>query len=127
MPRVYQLAEITTGLKQLAKELQISVLLLAQVNRDVEKRQDQMPILSDLRDSGSIEQDADIVLFVHREYKAKPQLGQEWANYAQCSVAKQRDGATGLFDLEYVGQYTLFSDWHGAPPKKSAFGAKSDL
>lgn len=110
-PRVYQLEEVTKGLKALAKELQTTVLLLCQVKRGVEERSDQMPMLSDLRDSGSIEQDADIVMFVHREYKAKPQLGDEWKYHARVSVAKSRDGEVGFFDLMYVGENTRFKDW----------------
>jgi replicative DNA helicase len=110
-PRTYQLEEITKGLKQLAKQLGIAVLLLVQLSRKVEERVDQMPILSDLRDSGAIEQDADIVIFVHRPWKAKPDLGDEWKYYAKLSVAKLRDGEPGYVDLMYVGENTRFQDW----------------
>jgi len=110
-PRTYQLEEITKGLKQLAKELGIAILLLVQLSRKVEERVDQMPILSDLRDSGAIEQDADIVIFVHRPWKAKPDLGDEWKYYAKVSVAKLRDGEPGYVDLMYVGENTRFQDW----------------
>jgi len=110
-PRTYQLEEITKGLKQLAKQLGIAVLLLVQLSRKVEERIDQMPILSDLRDSGAIEQDADIVIFVHRPWKAKPDLGDEWKYYAKVSVAKLRDGEPGYVDLMYVGENTRFQDW----------------
>lgn len=109
--RVYQLEDITKGLKSLAKEMGITVLLLAQLNRKVEERIDQMPMLSDLRDSGSIEQDADVVLFVHRPHKAKPELGDEWKYYAKALVAKVRDGEPGNFDLMYIGENTRFCDW----------------
>jgi replicative DNA helicase len=109
--RTYQLEEITKGLKQLAKELGVLVLLLVQVNRRAEERTDQMPILSDLRDSGAIEQDADIVLFVHRPIKANPGLGDEWKYYAKVSVAKARDAEPGYLDLMYVGEHTRFMDW----------------
>lgn len=128
-PRTYQLEEVTKGLKQLAKEMGITVLLLAQVGRGVEQRPDQMPILSDLRDSGAIEQDADIVLFVHREAKAKQGLGKEWEFFAECSIAKARDGQTGRFPLMYVGQHTRFMDWPEdmQTPRSLARTSKVDL
>ena len=110
-PRVYQIEEITKGLKSLAKELGCPVLLLCQINRGVEQRVDQMPMLSDLRDSGSIEQDADIVMFVHREFVTKPDLGDEWKFHAKVHVAKLRDGEPGYLDLMYVGEHTQFMDW----------------
>ena len=110
-PRTYQLEDITKGLKSLAKELGITVLLLTQLNRKVEERTDQIPMLSDLRDSGAIEQDADIVLFIHRPIKAKPDLPDEWKYYAKASVAKVRDGEPGNFDLMYIGENTKFQDW----------------
>jgi len=116
MPRVYQLEEITKGLKSLAKELQCPILLLCQLSRKVEERVDQMPILSDLRDSGSIEQDADIVAFVHRPFKANPNLGDEWKYYAKVSVPKVRDGEPGFLDLMYVGENTRFQDWPAETP-----------
>jgi len=116
MPRVYQLEEITKGLKALAKELGCPILLLVQVNRKVDERPDPMPLLADLRDSGSIEQDADIVIFVHRPIKAKPDLADEWKYYAKVSVAKSRDGEPGYFDLMYVGENTHFMDWPEGTP-----------
>ena len=111
VPRAYQLEEVTKGLKSLAKELDIPVILLVQLNRRVEERIDQMPILSDIRDAGSVEQDADVVVFLHRPIKAKPDLGPEWQYYAKLSVAKVRDGEPGYFDLMYVGENTRFMDW----------------
>jgi replicative DNA helicase len=110
-PRAYQIEEITKGLKQLAKELDIPVVVLVQLSRETEKRVGQRPILSDLRDSGSIEQDADVVLFVHREKKANPGLGKEWDYYAQVIVAKQRNGPLGEVVLQYVGENTRFENW----------------
>lgn len=111
MSRNYQLEEVTKGLKSLAKELDCPILLLCQLSREVEKRPDPTPMLSDLRDSGSIEQDADIVMFVHRPYKAKPDLAIEWKYYAKLSVAKVRDGEPGNVDLMYIGENTHFKDW----------------
>lgn len=116
MPRVYQIEEITKGLKSLAKELGCPIFLLCQLNRKVEERIDQMPVLSDLRDSGSIEQDADVVIFVHRPFKAKPDLAPEWKYYAKASVAKLRDGEPGFVDLMYVGENTRFADWPADTP-----------
>lgn len=115
-PRAYQLEEVTKGLKALAKELDIPVLLLVQVNRKVEERVDQMPMLSDIRDSGSVEQDADIVVFVHREYKAKPGMSEEWKYHAKVGVAKVRDGEPGQLDLMYIGENTRFMDWPDETP-----------
>lgn len=114
--RTSQLGEITRNLKKLAKELGITVVLLAQLNRELEKRVDQMPILSDLRDCGEIEQDADIVLFPHRPIHIKPSLGEEWRYYAALRVAKQRGGATGDLNLKYVGHLVRFENWHGDKP-----------
>lgn len=116
MSRNYQLEEVTKGLKSLAKELDCPILLLCQLSRNVEARPDPTPMLSDLRDSGSIEQDADIVLFVHRPYKAKPDLADEWKYYAKVSVAKVRDGEPGFLDLMYVGENTRFMDWPEETP-----------
>jgi len=111
MSRNYQLEEVTKGLKSLAKELDCPILLLCQLSRKVEERTDPTPMLSDLRDSGSIEQDADIVIFVHRPYKAKPDMADEWKYYAKLSVAKVRDGEPGYLDLMYIGENTHFKDW----------------
>jgi replicative DNA helicase len=116
MSRNYQLEEITKGLKSLAKELDCPILLLCQLSRDVEKRPDPTPMLSDLRDSGSIEQDADIVMFVHRPYKAKPDMADEWKYYAKVVVAKLRDGEPGPVDLMYIGENTHFKDWPAETP-----------
>lgn len=125
--RTTQLGDITRNLKKLAKELRIVVMVLAQLNREVEKRVDQMPILSDLRDCGEVEQDADIVLFVHRPIQSKPELGPEWANYAKCRIAKQRGGATGDIDLRYVGEHVQFLDWDGEKPSSLGRQRSSDL
>jgi len=125
--RAYQLEEVTKGLKNLAKELEISILCLAQVNRKVEDRADAMPGLSDLRDSGAIEQDADTVIFVHRPIQVKQDLGEVWENYAKASVAKNRNGRCGVMDLTYVGNQTRFADWHGKAPTKASFSGKGGL
>lgn len=113
-----QLEEISRGLKGLAKELGISVLCLAQLNRKSEERPDQMPMMSDLRDSGAIEQDADVIIFIKRPIMANPDLGVEWNNYAKLSIAKNRQGRCGYLNLSYIGEQTKFSGWAGEPPRK---------
>lgn len=113
-----QLEEVARGLKTLAKELQICVLCLAQLNRKSEERPDAMPMMSDLRDSGAIEQDADVIVFIKRPHLANPDLGEAWANYAKLSIAKNRQGRCGYLDLFYQGDQTRFTDWSGPPPSK---------
>lgn len=113
-----QLGEISRGLKNLAKELQICVLCLAQLNRKAEERADTMPQMSDLRDSGEIEQDADVILFIKRPIMADPELGDDWKYYAKLSVAKNRQGRCGYLDLSYIGEQTRFAAWSGPAPRK---------
>lgn len=126
--RTYQLEDITKGLKRLAKELRIPIMLLVQLSREVEKRADQTPILSDLRDSGAIEQDADIVMFVHRPFKANPGMAEEWREYAKLSVAKLRDGDPGTVHLKYIGENTHFLNWPADEPVPSSrVRTKGDL
>ncbi len=116
-----QLGEISRGLKTLAKELQICVLCLAQLNRKTEERPDQMPQMSDLRDSGEIEQDADVIVFIKRPIMANADMGEEWKHYAKLSIAKNRQGRCGYLDLSYLGEQTRFAGWSGpAPTKQSA-------
>lgn len=113
-----QLGEISRGLKVLAKELQICVLCLAQLNRKAEERADAMPQMSDLRDSGEIEQDADVILFIKRPIMANPDLGPDWQHYAKLSVAKNRQGRCGYLDLAYIGEQTKFTGWSGPAPSR---------
>jgi replicative DNA helicase len=113
-----QLGEISRGLKNLAKELQICVLCLAQLNRKAEERPDQMPQMSDLRDSGEIEQDADVIVFIKRPIMVNPELGDEWKHYAKASVAKNRQGQCGYLNLSYLGEQTRFGNWAGPAPMK---------
>ena len=123
--RVQEISEITQGLKALAKELGVPVLALSQLSRAVEQRDDKKPQLADLRESGSIEQDADVVLFVFREEyyeeKKQPKLGSiehaEWqskmndiAGMAEILIGKQRHGPTGNIQVEFEGMYTKFKD-----------------
>jgi len=124
--RVQEVSEITTGLKALAKELQVPILALSQLSRQVENRDDKRPQLSDLRESGSIEQDADVVLFVFREeyyvQKREPSIQrieehQKWQQelrsiegIAELIIGKQRHGPTGTVRLQFTGQFTRFDD-----------------
>src|SRR5438477_4908012 len=123
--RVQEVTEITTSLKALAKELNVPVIALSQLSRQVENRDDKRPQLSDLRESGSIEQDADVVIFVYREeyYLAnkEPRVGtpeyEKWQldmslvhGKAEVIIGKQRHGPTGTVELQLEGQFTRFSD-----------------
>ncbi|MDZ7892351.1 MAG: replicative DNA helicase [Rhodoferax sp.] len=110
-PRTYQLAEGSRGLKSLAKELGCAVIGLAQINRTVDKEVDPMPRVSDLSDSGSIEQDADVIVLFDRPFRRKPDLGPEWKNYTRAHMAKVRDGEPGYLNLFFEGEYTRFSSW----------------
>ncbi len=104
--RVNEVSEITRQLKLMAKELNVPVVLLSQLSRGVEARSDKRPVLSDLRDSGSIEQDADIVMFLYRDgYYNKENPDQ---TLAECIVSKNRHGETNTVNLRFNGQYTLF-------------------
>ena len=123
--RVQEISEITQGLKALAKELSVPILALSQLSRAVEQRDDKQPQLADLRESGSIEQDADVVMFVYREAyyleRKQPKLGSiehaEWQSkmndvngLADIILGKQRHGPTGTVKVEFEGIYTKFKD-----------------
>jgi len=122
-PRAYQIEEISRGLKGLAKDLDMAVICLAQVNRGGVERLGQVPGLQDLRDSGAIEQDADVVAFIHRPIEAQPELGENFRHYALLRVAKNRQGRTGDVNLYYNGQHTSFTSWAGAAPQKGVGSA----
>lgn len=109
---VQQVTEISRGLKGLAKELAIPVIALSQLSRAVENREGNRPRLSDLRDSGSIEQDADVVMFIHREDKINFQRAQEEgrSNLAQLIIAKHRNGPTGEIDFHINPENLEFSE-----------------
>ena len=123
--RVQEISEITQGLKALAKELDVPVLALSQLSRAVEQRDNKKPQLADLRESGSIEQDADVVMFVYREAyyleNKEPTLGSiehaEWqqkmneiSSLADIMIGKQRHGPTGNVKVEFEAMYTKFKD-----------------
>ncbi len=106
--RQQEISEISRSLKILAKELNIPVIALSQLSRANESRGDKRPLLSDLRESGAIEQDADIVLFLYREgYYNK---GSDKKNLAECIIAKNRSGETGTINLGWKGEYTKFQN-----------------
>jgi replicative DNA helicase len=121
--RVQEVSEITQGLKAIAKELKIPVIALSQLSRAVEQREDKRPLLSDLRESGSIEQDADIVIFIYREeyylMRKKPKEGTEeyarWqsemesvSNITDLIISKHRNGPIGNAQLQFDAKYTKF-------------------
>ncbi len=123
--RVQEISEITQGLKALAKELSVPVLALSQLSRAVEQRDDKQPQLADLRESGSIEQDADVVMFVYREayylerQEPRPATVEhaEWqakmnevSHLAELIISKQRHGPTGNITLEFEEMFTKFKD-----------------
>lgn len=105
--RVNEVSDISRALKIMAKELNVPVLCLSQLSREPEKRSDKRPMLSDLRESGAIEQDADIVLFLYRDDYYNED--SEERNVAECIISKNRHGPTGTIKLQWLGQFTTFS------------------
>ncbi|WP_066634141.1 replicative DNA helicase [Desulfolucanica intricata] len=104
--RQQEIADISRSLKAMAKEMNVPILALAQLSRSVEQRQDKKPIMSDLRESGSLEQDADIVMFIYRDEYYNPD--SEKKGIAEIIIAKQRNGPTGIVELGFLKEYTRF-------------------
>ena len=110
--RTLELASISRSLKGLAKELNVPIVVLSQLSRAPESRSDHRPQLSDLRESGALEQDADVVAFIYREdmYMDKSQPPTEAAGTAELIIAKQRNGPTGVVKLAFIREFTRFEN-----------------
>ena len=108
--RDLEISEISRSLKALAKELRIPVIALSQLNRKVEDRTNKRPVLSDLRESGALEQDADVIIFVYREEAYNKQVDQSKMRLAELILAKQRNGPTGTVNLTFLEEFTQFEN-----------------
>jgi len=107
--RVNEVSQMTRSLKNLARELDVPVLLLSQLSRKPEERTDKRPVMSDLRESGAIEQDADLILFVYRDEHYNSDSADK--GIAEIIIGKHRNGPTGMVRLAFQGRYTRFQNY----------------
>jgi replicative DNA helicase len=117
--RATEVSAMTRALKMLAKELNIPVIVMSQLNRSLEQRPNKRPVMSDLRESGAIEQDADVIFFIYRDEIYNEE--SEDKGIAEVIIGKQRNGPTGTVRMTFLGEYTRFENY-ASPAYDSNFG-----